>query len=56
MVHSSRVCLVGPFFLGSQKLEASAATSICFPLALPLEKIAPTASSPEAKLVEMLNN
>jgi hypothetical protein len=25
-------------------------------LALPLEKIAPTASSPEAKLVEMLNN
>ena len=30
--------------------------SICFPLALPSEKIAPTASSPEAKLVAISSN
>jgi hypothetical protein len=41
------------FFLGSREPEASVVSAFCFPLAVLLEKIAPTASSPEAKLVAM---
>jgi len=41
------------FFLGSREPEASVVSAFCFPLAAPSEKIAPTASSPEAKLVAM---
>ena len=44
------------FFLGSRELEASVASAFCFPLAVPSEKMAPTASLPEAKLVAMSSN
>ena len=49
-------CFPGrPFFflLGTRVGEASGASSFCFPLASLLGKMAPTASSPEAKLVAM---
>ena len=44
------------FFLGSWEAEALVASSFSFPLALSLEKIAPTTSSLEAKLVVMLSS
>ena len=47
-------CLL--FFLGSREPEASVASAFCFPLAAPSKKMAPTASSPEAKLVAMSSN
>ena len=44
------------FFLGSREAEALVASSFSFPLAFSLEKIAPTTSSLEAKLVVMLSS
>ena len=44
------------FFLGSREPEASVASAFCFLLAVSSVKMAPTASSPEAKLVAMSSN
>ena len=41
------------FFLGKREAEAPGASSLRFPFVSPLGKMAPTASSPEAKLVAM---